>query len=45
MINWILDTDHLSVLERGGGAALPLQLRLGELPPDEFGTTIINYEE
>ncbi len=45
MINWLLDTDHLTLLQRGGGTALPLQLRLAEFPASEFATTIINYEE
>ncbi len=41
----VLDTDHLSILERGGSAAFPLQRRLERVPVDEVGTTIINYEE
>lgn len=42
---WLLDTDHLSILQRGGSTALPLQMRLGRVPVEEVGTTIINYEE
>jgi tRNA(fMet)-specific endonuclease VapC len=42
----VLDTDHLSVLERsdqpGSGA---LCARLAHLPPAEVVTTIISYEE
>jgi tRNA(fMet)-specific endonuclease VapC len=41
----VLDTDHLSVLERdqpGGGA---LRARLASLAPTEVVTTIISYEE
>jgi tRNA(fMet)-specific endonuclease VapC len=41
----VLDTDHLSMLERdqpGGGA---LQARLASLSPTEVVTTIISYEE
>ena len=41
----ILDTDHLSILERGGSTAFPLQLRLEQVPNTEVCTTIINYEE
>jgi tRNA(fMet)-specific endonuclease VapC len=41
----ILDTDHLSILERGGGTAIPLQLRLEQVSINEVCTTIINYEE
>ena len=42
---WLLDTDYLSILERGGSAALPLQIRLDRVPIAEVGTTIVNYEE
>ena len=42
---WLLDTDHLSILQRGGSTALLLQMRLGQVPVEEVGTTIINYEE
>ena len=42
----VLDTDHLSVLERsdqpGSGA---LRARLADLPPADVVTTIISYEE
>ena len=42
---WLLDTDHLSILERGGSTALTLQLRLGQVQAKQLGITIINYEE
>lgn len=41
----ILDTDHLTALERGGGSAEVLRQRLGRVPPEEVVTTIVNYEE
>ncbi len=41
----LLDTDHLTILERGGPAAEPLTSRLSEMPPAEVATTIISYEE
>ncbi len=41
----ILDTDHLTLVERGGSAAFSLQLRLSQVPVNEIGTTIVNYEE
>ncbi len=41
----ILDTDHLTLVERGGSAAFSLQLRLNQVPVSEIGTTIVNYEE
>ncbi len=42
---WLLDTDYLSILERGGSSALPLQMRLDQVPIGRIGTTIVNYEE
>ncbi len=42
---WLLDTDHLTILERGGSAALTLQMRLGQGPVSTVDTTIVNYEE
>ncbi|MEI6431919.1 MAG: type II toxin-antitoxin system VapC family toxin [bacterium] len=41
----ILDSDHMSVLERGGAPALPLALKLETVPDEEIVTTIVNYEE
>lgn len=41
----ILDTDHLTLVERGGSAAFSLQMRLNQVPVSEIGTTIVNYEE
>ena len=42
---YLLDTDHLSLLERGGAESLPLQRRLEPIPAEEIATTIITYEE
>jgi tRNA(fMet)-specific endonuclease VapC len=41
----ILDTDHMSVLERGGSGALTLAMKLGVLSDRDIATTIISYEE
>lgn len=41
----ILNTDHLTLVERGGSTAFSLQLRLSQVPISEVGTTIVNYEE
>lgn len=41
----ILDTDHMTVLERGGIASYSLVLRLAQVPPSEIATTIISYEK
>jgi tRNA(fMet)-specific endonuclease VapC len=42
---YLLDTDHLSLLERGGAASLSLQRRLEQIPAEEIATTVITYEE
>ncbi len=41
----ILDTDHLSILDRGGVESRALRARLARRRPDEVVTTIINFEE
>jgi tRNA(fMet)-specific endonuclease VapC len=42
---YILDTDHLSVLERGGVNAQRLRQRLGSINSIQVAVTIISYEE
>lgn len=42
---YILDTDHLSVLERGGAKAQRLSARLETIPPTQIVTSIISYQE
>jgi tRNA(fMet)-specific endonuclease VapC len=42
---YILDTEHLTLLQMGGAQSLKLQLKLGAVPADQIATTIINYEE
>jgi tRNA(fMet)-specific endonuclease VapC len=42
---YILDTDHLSVLDRGGVAAQGLFQRLASIDPSQVVTSIISYEE
>lgn len=42
---YILDTDHLSVLDRGGTSAQRLFQRLATIDPSDVTTTIISYEE
>ena len=42
---YLLDTDHLSVLERGGAEAERLRRRLQVVPPDEVAATVVSYEE
>jgi tRNA(fMet)-specific endonuclease VapC len=42
---YILDTDHLSILDRGGIRAQQLLSRLADVNPHEVAVTIISYEE
>jgi tRNA(fMet)-specific endonuclease VapC len=42
---YVLDTDHLSVLERGGVGAAPLYQRLQTLSPNIVAATVVSYEE
>src|SRR2546423_3895436 len=42
----VLDTDHLSILQRGSGAAADrLRTHLTSVPEEELATTIVTYEE
>ena len=41
----VLDTDHMTILERGGMTAYPSQVRLRQVPFEELATTIIRCEE
>ena len=42
---YLLDTDHLSILDQDTLAAFNLGRRLAVLPEDEVAVTIITYEE
>lgn len=42
---YLLDTDHNSVLQRGGEGAVVLERRLRALGRDDYGTNIVSYEE
>lgn len=42
---YILDTDHLSVLDRGGGKAQRLMQRLAGVGSAQVAASIISYEE
>jgi len=41
----LLDSDHMSLLQRGGAEGDRIKQRLSELPPHDVATTIVNYEE
>ncbi len=40
-----IDSDHMSLMERGGAEGLRIYKRLYALPPDDIATTIVNFEE
>lgn len=42
MIRWLLDTDHVSLLERGQPA---LRSRLEAIPPESIAISVITVEE
>ena len=42
---YLLDTDHLSVMERGGTEGMRLRGRLRSLATDEIAATVVSYEE
>lgn len=42
---YLLDTDHLTVLQRGGAQSERLRQRLQAIPPDDVAVTVISYEE
>jgi tRNA(fMet)-specific endonuclease VapC len=42
---FLLDTDHMSLLDRGGAAGVNIRERLRAVPPDDIATTIVTYEE
>ncbi len=42
---YLLDTDHLTILDRGGSSAQTLLVKLSQIHPNEIATTIISYEE
>lgn len=41
----LLDTDHMTLLEREGPGVEELRARLATLPLDDVATTIVSYEE
>lgn len=41
----ILDTDHMSLLQRGGTEGQRIRSRLRSVPLDDVATTVVTYEE
>src|SRR5438105_3140252 len=42
---YLLDTDHMSLLERGGAKGIRIRNRIRAVAPDEIATAIVTYEE
>ena len=42
---YLLDSDHTSLLERGGAEGIRIRNRLRGVAPDEVANTIVTYEE
>lgn len=42
---YLLDTDHISLMDRGGAEGERIRLRLARIPPDDVYASIISYEE
>jgi tRNA(fMet)-specific endonuclease VapC len=42
---YLLDTDHVSALQNAGEANRRLTVRLKQIAPDDYGTTIVTFEE
>ena len=42
---YVLDTDHMSLLEWGGDDSSPLRERLADLDRDQLFVSIVSYEE
>jgi tRNA(fMet)-specific endonuclease VapC len=42
---YLLDTDHISIFDRGGRSAQPLLAKLTRIPQDQITVTIVTYEE
>jgi tRNA(fMet)-specific endonuclease VapC len=42
---YLLDTDHLSIIERGGEISQRIISRLSILSPEDINVTVVTYEE
>jgi tRNA(fMet)-specific endonuclease VapC len=41
----VLDTDHISLLDRGGAEGRRIRERLALVAPDDVAATVVSYEE
>lgn len=44
-MRYILDTDHVSIVDRDAVEGLNLRRRLSSIPPAEVAVTVVTYEE
>jgi tRNA(fMet)-specific endonuclease VapC len=42
---YIVDPDHMSLMQRGGVVGQRIWQRIRAIPPDDIGTTVVSYEE
>ena len=42
---WLIDTDHLSLMDRGTSGGLKILSRLRNLSPDDYGISVVTYAE
>jgi tRNA(fMet)-specific endonuclease VapC len=42
---YLLDTNHLTILQRGGEASKQLKIRLNQVDRRQIATTIVSYHE
>ena len=42
---YLLDTDHITALDRGGEEGERLRTRLAHVPPEEAAVSVVSYEE
>lgn len=42
---FLLDSDHVSLIDRGGTAGANIRARLRRVPPDDVCACIVSYEE
>jgi tRNA(fMet)-specific endonuclease VapC len=42
---YLLDTNHLTILQRGGRGAITLEAKLQSVAATEIATTVVSYEE
>lgn len=42
---YLLDTDHISLMDRGRAEGVSIQARLARIPRDDVSASVISYEE